>query len=267
ELLENTILPDLIKRKREENNYSLRIWSAGCSSGEEIYSIAMMLNKLIPDMSAWHIHLLGTDINTFALKKAITGCFNEWSMRSIDEQYKKRYFTVENKKYFILKKIQDMVTFSYLNLNEDTFPSILNNTNFQNLILCRNVLIYFDRDRGIDLIKKLNACLVPGGILILGASDPIYISDTDFILHYNKSTILERPLSQKKETILKIKLPVEPVNPTSFKKMESIQIEKPNEEKIKQLLKEAQWQSILSIIETFPSETNQSIFLLNAKAT
>lgn len=178
-LLREKILPDLIERKRSENNLSLRIWSAGCSSGEEIYTIAMLLNDLLPDLVLWTVKLIATDINTKSLKKALSGKYTEWSMRSIPDYYKKRYFTFSKNEYTLANEIRQTVDFFYLNLNEDTYPSIFNNTNAQDLIICRNVLIYFNQISIGQIMKRMHACLVPEGYLLLGASDPVPTSDND----------------------------------------------------------------------------------------
>jgi len=114
ELLQQVILPGLIRSKREKGELSLRIWSAGCSSGEEIYTIAMLLYEMLPDISSWVLHLLGTDINTQMLKKAVSGRYGEWSMRSIPEKYKKNYFHAEKNTFTLLPVIRQMAEFSYL---------------------------------------------------------------------------------------------------------------------------------------------------------
>jgi chemotaxis protein methyltransferase CheR len=206
-LLKNNVLPQLIKRKRDQQSLTLRIWSAGCASGEEIYTIAMLLLELIPDIDQWTIKLLATDINTKSLQKAMTGVYSEWSMRSIPEQYKKTYFQQVKKNYTISSNIRECVTFDYVNLNEECYPSLFNGTNSQDLILCRNVLIYFDNDNSIKLIKRLNASLLLGGYLMLGASDPINIHDTDFIFHHEKGILFSRPL----ESTNPISTPVPPL--------------------------------------------------------
>lgn len=177
-LLEKNLLPRLIKRKQKEGENNLRIWSAGCSTGEEIYTVAMLLCELIADKDAWSLYLLGTDINVEALEKAVAGVYSQWSMRSTPEYYQQRYFVKKNNHYAISDSIKSMVTFNYLNLIGDIYPSILHGTNDQDLILCRNVLIYFDEEHALQIVNKLSTCLIEGGYLIFGASDPIVNCDT-----------------------------------------------------------------------------------------
>jgi chemotaxis protein methyltransferase CheR len=278
-LLQEFVLPELIKRKRKDENHLLRIWSAGSSSGEEIYTLAMFLCDMLPDINAWNLKLLGTDINTNALKKAIEGIYSDWSMRSTPERYKQRYFTTQNQNYIISKHIRDMVSFQYLNLNNDTFPSILNDTNAQDLILCRNVLIYFDRERGIHLMKKLSACLVPDGYLILGASDPIYTTDTHLIFNYKQGALFTRTTEKEielKKVVLSPTIKSVSKNDKAIKKLQpkpltQSKIKTPTIEDqkniISQLLSESRWQETLNIIASYHEDIAKSAFILCAEAT
>lgn len=206
QLLQHYILPDLIKKKREQNTLSLRIWSAGCATGEEIYSIVMILYELLPDIHKWTIKLLATDINTKALQKSIVGSYSEWSMRSTPEYFKKKYFEQEGRQFILSKKVRNLVSFEYLNLNEDSYPSIFNGTNAQDLVLCRNVLIYINSESCNFLMIKMNKCLVSGGYLMLGASDPIHLEGTDFIFHYRKGLLFSRPTIEKLDLIQPVEI-------------------------------------------------------------
>ncbi|MBV8801489.1 MAG: hypothetical protein JO131_00725 [Gammaproteobacteria bacterium] len=283
-LLKDTILPELISKKRKENNHILRIWSAGSSSGEEIFTIAMLLCDILPDINSWTLNLLGTDINTMALKKALAGVYNEWSMRSIPERYKQRYFTLQNQKYAISQSLRDMVTFLYLNLNENIFPSLLNDTNAQDLILCRNVLIYFDQDRGIELMKKFRAALVPGGALLLGASDPIYTTETDLIFKYKQGSLFIRPTDVDLKNIA-TSLPIQTSSIPAKNTIQTTHIKKTpiyipktttaakdisiEEQKniVNQLLSEGQWEKTLESVHSYRKGIIKSAFLLSAEAT
>ncbi|MDD5387928.1 MAG: hypothetical protein PHD37_01175 [Gallionellaceae bacterium] len=167
-------LPELIARRRAENSLSLRIWSAGSSDGQELYSLAMLLAEQLPDREQWNLHLLGTDINSEALARALRGRYSEWSLRATPEAARKRHFRQEKDRVWsISATLRDHVHFAYLNLREDSFPSMLSETNALDLILCRNVFIYFDPAIVAEVMRKFHACLVPGGHLLLGASDLI----------------------------------------------------------------------------------------------
>ena len=171
--LSDVYLPALIGRKRRARFQMLRIWSAGCSMGQELYTIAILLEELLPDIDRWTIHLLGTDINTAALRQAVTGRYVQWSLRSVTAQKKSRYFKrPRGDDYELLPRIRRRARFIYQNLSEDNFPSILSETNAQDLILCRNVLMYMGSETVASIMMKFAASLVPDGVLLLGACDP-----------------------------------------------------------------------------------------------
>ncbi|MDP2833519.1 MAG: CheR family methyltransferase [Pseudomonadota bacterium] len=178
-------LPQLIARRRAENTLSLRIWSAGSSDGQELYSLAMLLAEQLPDLERWNLHLLGTDINAEALARALRGRYSEWSLRATPEAARQRHFRQErDRAWSISAALRGHVHFAYLNLSEDSFPSMLSETNALDLILCRNVFIYFDPAIVAEVMRKFHACLVPGGHLLLGASDLIDSGTLDgFSLH------------------------------------------------------------------------------------
>ncbi len=167
DILENRILPDLIasRRGREQR---LRIWSAGCSTGEEPYSLAILLSRLIPDPREWQITILATDINSRALGKAVHGVYSDWSFRGIPQWVRQRYFTkTPNGHDELQHAIRRMVTFSVLNLAEDNYPSLSTNTNAMDIILCRNVLMYFEPKQQHKVIKSFQRSLLEGGWLVV----------------------------------------------------------------------------------------------------
>ena len=169
--LRDPILPDLI-RERETRGHRLKILCAGCATGEEPYSIAMLLHELIPDLKTWHITLLATDINPHLLRRAALGVYDEWSFRNAPFQLKDKYFhRRDNGQFELIPQIRNMVTFAYLNLAEDTYPSPMNNINNMDLIFCRNVLIYFVPQRAQEVRQRLFNSLVEGGWLVVAASE------------------------------------------------------------------------------------------------
>lgn len=171
DVLEEQILPQLV-RSRMEGDRRLRIWSAGCCTGEEPYSIAILLSRLIPGLASWNITMLGTDINPRFLRKASEGLYNKWSFRETPTWITERYFKSTRDGCFeLLPPQRKMVTFSYLNLVDDTYPALVTNTNAMDLILCRNVLMYFTRPQAQKVIQKMHHCLIDGGWLLVGASE------------------------------------------------------------------------------------------------
>jgi chemotaxis protein methyltransferase CheR len=168
--LRDQILPDLIRARKE--NRRLRIWSAGCATGEEPYSIAIALRQILPDLEDWHITLLATDINPKVLRRASAGVYGNWSFRNVPPDFKERYFSAtEDGKFEIDPKIRKMVTFAYLNLSDDVFPSLINNTNAMDIIFCRNVLMYFAPALICLVGERFHQSLVEGGWFIVSSSE------------------------------------------------------------------------------------------------
>ncbi|MFH0812576.1 MAG: CheR family methyltransferase [Pseudomonadota bacterium] len=179
-ILEGHIFPELI-RVRRETEKRLRLWSAGCATGEESYSLAILLNKLLPDLKDWNITILATDINPRFLQKASKGLYGNWSFRDTPLEIQERYFKRKKGGGFeLLPEIKKMVTFSYLNLAEDTYPSLLNNTNAIDLIFCRNVLMYFAPHRAKNVILNLYRALVDGGWLVVSSAEASHVLFSQF---------------------------------------------------------------------------------------
>ncbi len=177
EALEQHILPALLHARRHTER-RLRIWSAGCCTGEEAYSIAMLLDRLIPDYEKWNVTILGTDINPESLRKAAQGVYGEWSFRDTPAWIRTRHFKQRGNAHFeIQPRIRQRVTFSYLNLAEDAYPSITNNTNAMDVIFCRNVLMYFTAAQARKAVENLRRSLADGGWLI---ASPVEISNSLF---------------------------------------------------------------------------------------
>lgn len=204
--LATQVLPALIAQKREaaalvsqnsEPVPQLRIWSAGCATGEEPYSVAMLLRELIPDIDKWRILILGTDINADSLAKAREGVYREWSFREEKAKAKRQiFFQQQGAQYQLSDAVRQQVTFARHNLIEDDFPSPYNNIVAMDLILCRNVTIYFSEETTEQLIKKFYATLIDGGWLLVGHSEPSLTAYNDFQAHTFPKAILYKKSSQ-----------------------------------------------------------------------
>ncbi len=166
------IIPEIIVEKRKTNQNKIRIWSAAVSSGEEIYSIAIMINDLIshkyPD---FEFELVGTDISNTALEAAVKGVYGEYSVRNVPLHFLKRYFRKTDNYYEISPVIKGMVDFKYLNLYEDIGIIGLGN---MDVIFCANVLIYFDQNSKIKVINNLYRALNKNGYLFIGYSESLH---------------------------------------------------------------------------------------------
>jgi chemotaxis protein methyltransferase CheR len=146
----------------------LKIWSAGCSSGEEPYSLAIVLKETLSNIAQWDIRLLATDVNQAALEKAKRGVFSPWSFRETPEVIKKKYFMPSGKNLVICPETQEMVEFSYLNLATDNYPSTSNDTDNVDVIFCRNVLMYLSPEMVDRIVSKFYNALNVNGWLITG---------------------------------------------------------------------------------------------------
>ncbi|MDP2169364.1 MAG: CheR family methyltransferase [Rhodocyclaceae bacterium] len=173
DLLRDTLLPELIARKRLAGDRAIRVWSAGCSNGQEIYSIAILLHELLPDIDRWALHLLATDINTDVLAAALRGRYRDWSLRATPAPIATKYFKPVGSEHELDGAIRKRVKFSYLNLSEDAFPSLITETHALDLILCRNVLIYIEGKAARQIVHRFAQSLLPEGLLLLGTSDHV----------------------------------------------------------------------------------------------
>ncbi|RAK22162.1 chemotaxis protein methyltransferase CheR [Anoxybacillus vitaminiphilus] len=160
EVLEKKILPKLL-----EQNKRLKVWSAACSTGEEPYTLAIILSKLMP---LSQVSILATDIDENAISRAKIGVYSERSLQEVPEEIKKKFFTKEGLHYKISEAIKRAVIFKKHNLLSDPFD-----VNYD-LIVCRNVLIYFTEEAKHVLYHKFNKALKPGGIFFVGSTEQIF---------------------------------------------------------------------------------------------
>lgn len=194
EALRLHILPALIEKSRNTGLKQLRIWSAGCATGEEPYSIAMLLKELIPDIDTWSITILGTDINEDSLRHAREGLYSSNAFRSeTPRKIQNRWFELNDKKYQLSSDIRHMVRFAPLNLISDDYPSLSNYTINMDLILCRNVTIYFSQSETEQVIKRFWKALVYEGCLVVGHSEPSIETYQDFTpRNFSKTVIYQK---------------------------------------------------------------------------
>lgn len=170
ELLRHKILPELIDRhSRSAVGIPIRIWSAACSTGQELYSIAILLRELLGDLSRFNIRLIGTDISDQAVARASEGIFSQIEIaRGLTDAARDRSFLPHPKGWKIRDELRAMVSFRKLNLMED-FSSL----GKFDVVFCRNVAIYFNEADRISLFNRIEQRLEPGGCLILGAMESL----------------------------------------------------------------------------------------------
>jgi chemotaxis protein methyltransferase CheR len=169
--LSEQLLPPLLERRRR-GGMTLRFWSAACSTGEEPYSLAILLRRLLPDLGDWNLTILATDINKESLRRAEEGVYREWSFRGVQKDLKETWFTrTPPGHYRVRPEVRKMVTFAYHNLVDDPYPSLTNQTNAMDVIFCRNVLMYFSEQMRRHVMEHLERSLVDEGLLVVGGSE------------------------------------------------------------------------------------------------
>lgn len=184
------ILPEIMRKKRGSGDRSLRIWSAGCSSGEEPYTIAMLMLQN-PELRRWDIEIIGTDISKQILSMAREGLYGKSSFRSTDDYFIDRYFIESEGKLRISDNVKKLVSISHLNLLDHKRVSLLGK---MDAIFCRNVIIYFDLDAKKKVISCFHDQLHKGGFLLLGHSESLMNISTDFDLrHFTHDMVYQRP--------------------------------------------------------------------------
>ncbi len=166
-----SVIPAAIARNRQSR--TLRIWSAGCSTGEEPYSLALVLARHFPQLADWDVQILATDINKQAMKKARDGLFGARSVRLVDPYYLKKYFRPVGRLFQLDAGIRERVRFAYFNLQTGSYPSPDPGTAGVDMIFCRNVMIYFRPETTRTIVERFSRCLRPGGHLFLGHAETL----------------------------------------------------------------------------------------------
>jgi chemotaxis protein methyltransferase CheR len=168
--LGQVVLPALLAQNQHTRR--LHVWSAGCATGAELYSLAILLRReLGPRLAGWELRLIGTDINREFLARAREGRFEEWAFRGVPEEVKQGCFARAGKSYLLLPQYREGVAFQYHNLVRHPFPSLLHNLAAFDLILCRNVAIYFGLETTRRVIAQFGESLVEGGWLVTGHAE------------------------------------------------------------------------------------------------
>ena len=180
--LKTFILPELLQKR--QGQHTLNIWCAACSTGQEPYSIAMLLREHFPQLSSWTVQLLASDISSSVLARANSGRYNQHEIsRGLPESFLKKYFQPSGNEWQIREHIRQMVEFSQLNLTE-TFAPIPQ----MDIIFLRNVLIYFDLEMRKTILTRVRQILQPDGYLFLGGGETtVNLDDTFEPVQFNKA--------------------------------------------------------------------------------
>ncbi|MEK6323235.1 MAG: protein-glutamate O-methyltransferase CheR [Acidobacteriota bacterium] len=181
DLLREVVLPEIAATKEKRGTRILRVWSAGCSTGQEPYSAVMTLLETLPDRESWTIRVVASDLSFTALERAQCGLYRADQLKGVDPDSIAKYFRQENGHYVMSEAVKKRVIFDYHNLKND------NGLRGLDIIFCRNVMIYFDAEEQRRLVSRFANCLVPGGFLFLGHAESIQGLSTKFaMVHRNK---------------------------------------------------------------------------------
>jgi chemotaxis protein methyltransferase CheR len=173
EEFERRVLAPLIEERASRGQRTIRIWSAGCASGEEPYTLAMMLDRLLPDRQRWTVEILGTDISASTLAAARAATYRKWALRELGPRERKAYFSkTEAGRYQLADSIRDMVSFRLLNLTDPASAMWPAPGSFD-IIFCRNVLIYWTGDVQRLIAEALCRRVAPGGWLIVSPAEAV----------------------------------------------------------------------------------------------
>jgi chemotaxis protein methyltransferase CheR len=167
EALEKKILPTIQKQKAAEPTRALRFWSAGCSTGEEPYSIAICLCEALKSAGAWEVEILATDISRRALQNAERGTYSERSLQALPAQHIESYFNPVKHGLQVKPRIRKMISFAQMNLAEPAYVGKID------CIFCMNVLMYFSKSRRLEILRHFYNALEPGGYFLLGHAETL----------------------------------------------------------------------------------------------
>jgi chemotaxis protein methyltransferase CheR len=205
ELFQHDVLDGILKRKQERRDYSVRIWSAGCSTGQEPYTMAMqvadamsyhylrhplqaespMPRPLVP--APWRVEILASDINYSVLRTAQEGSYSEHQMAGVDYGYRLRYFDKVGERYAVKRSVRELVHFDFHNLKTEYLPQR------NDIIFCRNVMMYFDEAEQKRLVEKFYRCLNPQGYLFVGHAESLLgLTEKFQMVHRNSGTAYQR---------------------------------------------------------------------------
>jgi chemotaxis protein methyltransferase CheR len=205
DLFHKYILDDLLRRKQAHRDYSLRIWSAGCSTGQEPYTLAMLVadglayyylrNPLPIEMPSpkplipppWKVEILASDISYSVLRAAQQGVYSEPQMSSVDFSYRLRYFDKIGERYGVKRALKEVIHFDFHNLKTEYLPQR------NDVIFCRNVMMYFDEAEQKRLIDKFWRCLNPDGYMFVGHAESLLgLTEKFAMVHRNSGTAYQK---------------------------------------------------------------------------
>lgn len=191
-VLREEILPSLIQRRRAVGDRRIVVWSAAAAAGQELHTIAILLHELLHDLSDWSVELIGTDIDADNLARAEGGLYSGRDLRSTPQDARERYFTPEGRGYRLSPEVRSMTRFITASITDPIAAAALGRVD---LVLCRNVLIYFDADSIAQALRNMTGRLPPDGYLVLGHAEVFSEPPPGLTLDASRGMFFYRPAS------------------------------------------------------------------------
>jgi len=171
-VFQNVVLPGILEKLRKAGNRSLHLWSAGCSTGEEPYTLAIIIHEVLKsEIASWKIRITANDLSEAVLRSARQGIYSEYALRTTPRDLVSKYFSEEAGRFRVDQNLKSMITFGQLNLNDRGQIKMIPRSE---IIFCRNVIIYFDDAMKKRVINSFYDNLVPGGVLFIGHSESLH---------------------------------------------------------------------------------------------
>lgn len=193
------VLPIVVKRKLEnQKSKKLKVWCAACSTGEEAYTLSIILREMIDNFQEWDVQILASDINTKVLERARVGLYDSRAVKDVPPEYLARYFTKYHEKYLVKANVRQPITFKQINLMDELEMSKIRGCDF---IFCRNCLIYFDDESRKKVVDSFYEALLPEGFLFLGHSESVgRISSAYQVQRIGDSILYSKPVRTIEKT-------------------------------------------------------------------
>ena len=190
EVFQNIVLPEVLDRQRKSGSKRLRIWSAGCSTGEEPYTLAIIISEVLKgELSSWDVAINAYDLSEAVLAAARRGVYNAYSLRTTPPEIVARYFTQDGNQYTVKPEMKKLVRFNPINLNDKEQCKKVEKSQ---IVFCRNVIIYFDDAMKRRVINAFYDNLEPQGVLLIGHSETLHNISRAFQLEHHTGTIVYR---------------------------------------------------------------------------
>ncbi len=190
QVFQDKVLPETLEGIKKTGIRKLRIWSAGCSTGEEPYTLAIILSEVLRnELVMWDIKITANDLSEAVLSAARKGLYNEYALRTTPKEIVDRYFIKKDQVYEVQPKLKNLISFAPINLSD---RMMLKRNDRSHIIFCRNVIIYFDEEMKKQVIESFYDNLLPGGCMLIGHSESLHSISRTFKPEHHAGTIVYR---------------------------------------------------------------------------